>query len=107
PLEISSAAITTWPSVVTTSRGIGGACRKISVPTHPNIANENTNIAIKISQSFFIKFVLYAVSAATSSRSTIAKLPLLPVEHFAVCAQTHIGFACQALLQGTLLAQAN
>jgi hypothetical protein len=27
--------------VVTTSRGIGGAWRKISVPTHPKPANEN------------------------------------------------------------------
>jgi len=37
-----------------TSRGIGGFCRKISEPIHPRTANENTKIAIKISQSRFI-----------------------------------------------------
>src|SRR6185369_7915190 len=80
PFEISSAAISTWPSVVTTSRGIGGACRKISVPTQPNIANENTNIAIKISQSFLIRNrSFYVVSAATSYKGGLfAKPRFLP-----------------------------
>jgi len=96
PLEISSAAISTWPSVVTTSRGIRGACRKISVPTQPNIATENTNIAIKICQSFLIRnrsFTSYPLRHHQGW--TICKASILARFNIGVCVQTHISAPCR------------
>src|ERR1051325_4488551 len=51
---MSSPESKTCPSVVTTSRGIGGAWRNISVPTQPSTPKEHTKMAMNISQSFFI-----------------------------------------------------
>src|ERR1043165_4225031 len=51
---MSSPESKTCPSVVTTSRGIGGAWRNISVPTQPSTPKEHTKMAMNTSQSFFI-----------------------------------------------------
>src|SRR5689334_20004074 len=50
---MSSPESKTCPAVVTTSRGIGGAWRNISVPTQPRTPNEHTKMAMKTIQSFF------------------------------------------------------
>src|SRR5690348_15837614 len=52
---MSSPESKTCPSVVTTSRGIGGAWRNISVPSQPSTPKEHTKMATKTIHSCFMR----------------------------------------------------
>src|SRR5215813_9321590 len=54
PSETSPSVIRVRPSVVTTSRGMGGFCRKISEPIQPRTANDNAKMTMKTIQMRFI-----------------------------------------------------